>query len=156
MRTTSSHSPTTPTHTGENGFTLIELMITVACVAILAAIAYPNYSEYMLRARRTDAKNALLEVAGRQERFHSIHNRYAKTAAELGYGTLPLAVPSAGASPYELSVDFDEDGKTYTAKATPQGSQTKDQKCHTYTLSHTGAQGNRDSSDEPINNPSCW
>ena len=61
---------------GVHGFTLIELMVTVAIVAILSAIAYPAYTEYILKSRRTDAKNALLDLAARQERFYSLNNKY--------------------------------------------------------------------------------
>ncbi len=50
------------------GFTLIELMITVAVVAILSAIAYPSYQEYVLRSRRVEAQSLLGEAAARQER----------------------------------------------------------------------------------------
>ncbi|QNP47143.1 type IV pilin protein [Diaphorobacter aerolatus] len=140
-----------------NGFTLVELMITVACIAILAALAFPSYSEYMRRARRTDAKNAVLEVAGRQERFYSIHNRYAKTAAELGYAALPAVVQSSGGSSYyQLSVDFIDDAKSYSVKAVPQGSQTKDLKCYTYVLAHTGAQSNVDGGGSRLTGASCW
>ena len=53
----------------ERGVTLIELMITVVIVAILAAIAYPSYTQYVLRSHRTAAKTALHDMASRQERL---------------------------------------------------------------------------------------
>ena len=138
------------------GFTLIEVMVAVACIAILAAVAMPNYSEHVRKARRTDAKNAVLELAGRQARFYSINNRYAKVATELGYAALPASVQGPGGSHYELSVGFDSSGKTYTAKATPTGAQTKDLKCYTYLLTHTGAQSNVDAADNALSSASCW
>lgn len=138
------------------GFSLIELMITLACIAVLAAVAMPSYGEYIKRARRADAKNAVLEVAGRQERFHSIHNRYAKTAAELGYSALPANVRSSGSSHYQLDVEFSDDGKSYTATATPTGAQAQDTKCYAYVLAHTGAQSNSDGDGEALTSSSCW
>ena len=66
------------------GFTLIELMITVAIIGILSAIAYPSYESYVRKSRRVDAKNALLDLASRQERYFSVNNKYSTTAADLG------------------------------------------------------------------------
>ncbi|MGR8929056.1 MAG: type IV pilin protein [Gammaproteobacteria bacterium] len=59
------------------GFTLIELMITVAIVAILAAIAYPSYTEYVMRGRRADAKAGLLSLQLAQEKYRTNCPRYA-------------------------------------------------------------------------------
>ena len=60
-----------------SGFTLIELLIVAVLVAVLAAIALPSYNEYVKRARRSDAKEALIAVALEQERFRSNCPRYA-------------------------------------------------------------------------------
>lgn len=125
------------------GFTLIELMITVAIVAILAAIAYPSYQEYVRKSRRVDAKNALLDVASRQERYYSVNNKYALLATELGYtGIWPYSVPSSGSnSYYQLSVTSTDGGKTWTATATPTGAQAADTACKNFTIDDKGARG---------------
>jgi type IV pilus assembly protein PilE len=59
-----------------SGFTLIELMITVVIIGILAGIAYPSYQNYTRDARRSDAQNILLQVAGLQEKFFSACGTY--------------------------------------------------------------------------------
>lgn len=63
-------------HQGNAGFTLIELMITVAVIGILAAIAVPSYFEYVQRATRAEAKAQLMEAAQFMQRFYSLHNGY--------------------------------------------------------------------------------
>lgn len=137
------------------GFTLIELMITVAVVALLAAIALPSYTAYVQRARRTDAKNAVLDLASREERFFSINNAYTNDPVALGYGTgstFPLAINASGQSYYNLSVPSvtaaaAASGGTaavapgFTALAAPTGSQAADA-CGSYQVDQLGTQTN--------------
>lgn len=59
-----------------HGFTLIELMITVAVIGILAAIVYPAYTDSVLKGRRAQARTALLELLQQQERYMMQYNCY--------------------------------------------------------------------------------
>jgi type IV pilus assembly protein PilE len=83
------------------GFTLVELLIAVAVLAILAAIALPAYFEQQARARRTDVQAALLEDAGYMQHYYAAHNAYTDTPAP----QLPFArTPRAGVASYVISV----------------------------------------------------
>jgi type IV pilus assembly protein PilE len=70
-----------------SGFTLIELMVTVGIVTILATIAVTSYTSQVQKSRRTEAKSALLDLAGREERLFSTTNVYSSDEAYLGYAT---------------------------------------------------------------------
>ncbi len=132
------------------GFTLVELMITLAIVAILAAIAYPSYSNYIMKSHRADAKTALLDLASRQERYFALQNNYASTPSALGYaGTaFPISVQTSGQSYYQLYVQVTGSPGTstlpgFSASAVPAnpGPQQSDA-CGTYTINQLGVQGN--------------
>ncbi len=61
---------------GGAGFTLLELLITLAVITVLGMIAVTSYSQYTIRAKRTDATAALVRLAQKQERYYSAHRRY--------------------------------------------------------------------------------
>ena len=81
------------------GFTLIELMISVAVVAILAAIAFPTYREHVRKSRRAEAQAFLMALAARQQQFLVDTRGYAATLA-----TIALAAPSNVGSAYTLTL----------------------------------------------------
>ncbi len=66
------------------GFTLIELMIAVAILSILAALAYPQYVEYVAKGRRAECRSALLVATQKMEKFYSNNNQYPATLAAAG------------------------------------------------------------------------
>lgn len=82
-----------PTYRNRGGFTLIELMIVVALVGLLAAIAIPNYSEYVTRSNRSGAKAVLMDGVQFMERFYSENNQF--TTSSNAAPTLPVTLTSA-------------------------------------------------------------
>lgn len=113
------------------GFTLIELMIVLVIITILASIAYPSYSAYVERSRRSDGQGALLDLSHRLDQYFSENKSYTgATLAQLGVKeTSPEGYYNLGVS--ELS------GNTFTASATPIGAQSSD-KCGTLTINQLG------------------
>jgi type IV pilus assembly protein PilE len=75
------------------GFTLIELMITVVIATVLISIAIPSYSKSIRKSRRTEAKSALLDIAGREERFFNTNNKYSILPSDIGYGAAGVPFP---------------------------------------------------------------
>lgn len=120
------------------GFSLIELMITVAIVAILAAIAYPSYRAYVLRSNRTDAIRAMTEDAQILQRC------YSQVYAFVGCSPIPPPAPGFVTSPngyYDLnSVTTAGPPATFLLTAVAVGAQTADTTCAKFTLDETGQQ----------------
>jgi type IV pilus assembly protein PilE len=136
----------------KNGFTLVELMITVAIVAILAMIAVPSYTQYVRRANRTDATKTMTLDAQALERCYSQRFTYAACAGA-GVGTVAsrdgkynvtIAIPDTvtpGAPP-----------ASYYITAVPLApSQQADAPCQSFTLNTAGTQG-----ATPAGAPTCW
>lgn len=113
------------------GFTLIEVMITVAIIGILAAIAVPAYTEYVQRGWRADARTALLENAQFMQRLYAQNFSYA-----LGALTLPaVQSPATGAARYTIALSAGT-ATTFTLTATPAG--WTDGRCGALGLDHLG------------------
>ena len=64
-----------------SGFTLVELMITVAIIAVIAAIALPNYTDYVTRSKFTEAHGHLSDLRVKMEQYYQDNRRYSTTAA---------------------------------------------------------------------------
>jgi type IV pilus assembly protein PilE len=119
------------------GFTLIELMITVAVVAILATIAYPSYLEQVRKSRRAEAKAALLACAQRLERRFSERSTYDAT---FGSTATDLCSDTSEHGYYGLSLAFDPATPavyTMTATRSSSGPQASD-RCGDFTYTQDG------------------
>ena len=93
------------------GFTLIELMVVVAIVAILSAIALPSYKGYVQKGRRVDAKDALVAIQLAQEKYRGNNTAYTTTITDLGLTT------SSTQNYYTLAISS-ATGTSFTATAT--------------------------------------
>ena len=110
------------------GFSLIELLIVMAIVAIIGTLAYPSYRDNVTAARRADAQSVLLEAAQYMERFYTENNRYDQDSGGTAVA-LPAALaqsPRDGATKYyDISVQASS-SSTYTLRATPKNAQAGD------------------------------
>jgi type IV pilus assembly protein PilE len=124
----------TPQH---RGFTLIEILIAVAIVGILAAIAYPSYQSAMRKNNRAAAESYLGDVAQRQQQYLLDQRSYASDVS-----TLSVPIP-ASVTPY-YTIDIVRGAglpPSFTARATPIGSQAGDLSGQKLTITNTGAKG---------------
>jgi len=145
----------------DRGFTLLELMIAVSVSAILTIIAVSSYQTSILRSHRTDAKTALNDIAGREQRYFSVTNAYTDNPEKLGYSSTATTFGAAfavGNGYYFLSMPAPTAATatapaTFTATATATGNQTKDTGCLTMSVDSTG---NYTSTGTVTPTPPCW
>lgn len=128
------------------GITLIELMIVVVIVGLLAIIAYPNYRSFVERAKRNEAKAALLKVATNQERFYLQNNAFTCDMTELGFSAAAGFVTDSGAYTVDVTAC---NAANFSAQAAliPGGPEAG--KCALFTID---GRGTRASTPDP----DCW
>ena len=133
----------------QSGFNLIELMIVVAIMGVIAAIAFPSYTNYIRRSQRSDATAALLRIQTQQEKFFLSNNRYAATLASLNItttenGWYTVALTSVTAGRYRA-----------TATAINGQPQYKDTDCRFYQINERGAK-TAENASAADNTEECW
>ena len=131
------------------GFSLIELMLVLAILAIIVAITWPTYTEQIRKSRRVEAQRALLELAHHLEREYSRRGSYA--AATLPFNRVPFDIPD----PYYTIASVGElQAGSWTLVAQPVGVM-HDDPCGSFYITHTGRRGQGDDPDDPLD-PECW
>lgn len=109
---------------GVKGFTLIELMIVIAIVALLVTLAMPSYKQFVRKSKRGEAQQMLMNWANLQEIWRSNHPLYAPIAA--APTGIPAPVHPDGVYTFSLTVQTPPTATEYTLTATATGDQLKD------------------------------
>ena len=129
------------------GVTLMELMIVVVIIGILAAIAYPNYREFVARAKRTEARAALLKIATNQEKYYLQNNIFTTDLTDLGFNASPYTTDSGTFSVTITSAD----ASNFTTQADYLPADAEKLKCERFTID---ARGQKRSLPDPPGD--CW
>ncbi len=126
------------------GFTLIELAVVMAVAAILAAVAIPNYSEYVMRSHRSAVQSFISDVASRQSQFFLDRRNYAATVAALNMAAPPADVTAR----YTVDIAVVAGPPAgFQVSATPIGTQATD-RCGLLTIDQAG--------NRTAVGPRCW
>ncbi len=142
----------TPLGHCSHGWTLAELLISLALMSVLAALALPAYQQQQRQARRTDGQAALLQLQMEQVRWRGTHERYAESLSALGW-----ASDRSPQGHYQITLsDATTDG--YTAQAIGLLGQAADRDCNPLRLSWQGtAAATFGAGEYPDSDPArCW
>lgn len=132
------------------GFTLIELMVAVAILAIVMGIAIPSYNQWVLESGRADAKGVLMQTAQTLERCFTRYSAYDDEDCSLGQGATVMSENDK----YEMTVTR-VNANQFLLTAVPQGGQANDTDCANFTLDHRGQKGANGGTD-PAVVEECW
>ena len=127
------------------GITLIELMIVVVILSVLVVVGYPQYQEFTNRAKRNEARAALLRLATNQERFYLNNNTFTTDMTQLGFSASPATTETGY---YEVQVT-EADANNFTATATYRLGGREVNRCLIFTID---GRGTKTSTPEP----DCW
>lgn len=113
-----------PSRTRRGGFTLIELLVVLVIIGILAGIALPSYSKYVIRSKRSAAQSIMYDISNREEQYMLANRSYADKAALESNG---FSLPAAVAQNYSYDVTVSTTGAPrYTISFTAIANQTND------------------------------
>lgn len=132
----------------DQGFTLIELMIALAIIAILAAIVYPSYAQYVRRGRIVEALGQLATARVRLEQYYQDHRDYGSSASACG-----VAMPSAPS--FAFSCSWGPGGTPQSFLVTATGVDSAGMSGFVYTVDHNNAQATVQFEGATVNAP-CW
>ncbi len=138
--------------TRHRGFTLIELMMALAIIAILVTTAYGGYSRQITESRRAEGRRALLEVAAKQEQFYLDYGFYTSDLTRLGYDADPLVTEHGY---YRITATVQNQNQTFLLTATRQNAQADDDQCGNLTVNNFGVRSATDA-DDPKPHINCW
>ncbi|MDX1405802.1 MAG: type IV pilin protein [Woeseiaceae bacterium] len=128
------------------GVTLMELMIVVVVIGILTAIAYPSYRQYAAKAKRNEAKSALLQIATLQERFYLQNNTYTTDMTNLGFPVSDNFLTDSKSYVVDVTA---ANANAFSATATYQNADKEADKCKTFSINGAGAKTSTPNAD-------CW
>ncbi|MFT4927969.1 MAG: type IV pilus assembly protein PilE [Phenylobacterium sp.] len=137
----------------KKGFTLLELLVALAIAGILAGIAYPTYTDGLVRGRRAEAMSELVRIANLQEQYYADNRTYVKDMLKLGLSANPYISDNGY---YSISAIADSDITVdFILTATAAGDQlTSDSECTSFSINHLSQKTAKKASAD--NTSLCW
>jgi type IV pilus assembly protein PilE len=120
----------------KQGFTVTELMITIAIIGILASVVFPSYRDHLRKSRRSDARITLENLAAAQELYYFHHNKYAGKFSDIRL--VAESIMSLPSDHGHYSITLAGDDFSWSLSATPIGQQAKDRQCAVFSLTYLG------------------